>query len=95
MQAVALVLAHMEGMVATPELDGAKPVKTFAYNLGGRQGGSETAVVFADMMEAIVSPIIHRWAKDGWGFRIDDRVLCSHLIWAELSWLPMTISFRS
>ena len=34
---VTILLAHMGAMVARPELDGAKPVPEFAYNLGGRQ----------------------------------------------------------
>ena len=33
-QAITLVLAHMAGMTATPELDGAKPVQAFNYDRG-------------------------------------------------------------
>ena len=83
MHGVGVVLAHMQGMIASPELEGAKPVPDFSYALGGRQGGSETATIFADMLEAMLSPVVHMWQILGHGFRVDNKVICTHFIWAD------------
>ena len=70
----------MMEMRATPQLEGAKPVHDFEYNLGGRQDGSEDATVFADMLETNMSPVVHSWHQRGLGFKVDNVVLSTH--WA-------------
>ena len=73
----------MQGMNAEPELDGANPVPAFRYGRGGHQGGSETATVFAYMIEAALSPVVRSWQEKGEGFQVDGRPLCTHWIWAD------------
>ena len=56
--AIRILSEHINGLRADAELSGAPDVEEFAYDLGGRQGGANTGTVFADIIEAIIQPII-------------------------------------
>ena len=58
---VSVLMHHMQGMTAKMELEGIPPMPSVPYHMGGRQGGAETAVVFADIMEAIIEDEVDRW----------------------------------
>ena len=80
---VGTLMTHMCGMTAQPEIDGLPAMGSVDYHFGGRQGGAETAIVFADMIDAATEDVVESWNDKGYGFRVDGKMLLNHVVWAD------------
>ena len=55
------LMKHLNLMESQPDIAGLPPMGSISYRLGGRQGCADTAVVFADMMEALLEEDAQTW----------------------------------
>ena len=46
--------------------------------------------MFADMLEAMLSPVVHLWQQLEKGFRVDGRTVRTHFIWADNVYITAT-----
>ena len=80
--AVALI-RELRGLHADVSVPGVAEVVGLPVNSGGRQGGTETTLLWNILLEHGLEDLISSWATEGFGFSFDGAPLVNHAIWAD------------
>lgn len=64
------------------EIPGLAEAEGVEANTGGRQGGTDTTVLWNYLMEYLLDDLVRSWGVAGVGFKFESGPLVNHLIWA-------------
>jgi hypothetical protein len=65
------------------EIPGFADAKGIRGNRGGRQGGTDTTLLWNYLLEFVMDDLVRRWNESGTGFQFENGALVNHLIWAD------------
>eukprot|EP00973_Karenia_brevis_P075488 10484868-Karenia_brevis.AAC.1 len=65
------------------EIHGMCRAEGIAANKGGRQGGTDTTMLWNYLLESAMEEVVLAWNQDGYGFQYENGPLVNHLIWAD------------
>ena len=76
-------LRELEGVHIVVEMPGGISSSPVPLLKAGIQGGVRTPDQFNAIMENALYKPVQRWAELGWGIRVADNFMLTHLIWCD------------